>query len=154
LNSSTLTALGKPSWRLVITGITAILNVGAFLFAARHGIVAVAVAVLAVGYLTAPLSYWALNRLAPIDVRTYFRHIRGPLLASLVLAGVMLGLRHLLGDASAAVTLSVVSSAGVVVYIAAIRLLAPSLAEEVRELVRRALPTPGVAKPAGASPRR
>jgi PST family polysaccharide transporter len=154
LNSSTMTALGKPSWRLVITGITAVLNIGAFLLAARHGIVAVAIAVLAVGYLTAPISYWAVNRLVPIDARTYFRHIKGPLLGSVALACVMVGLKYLLGDVSAALTLIVVSTAGAVVYIAAIRLLAPPLAVEVRELVRRAVPTPRFARPAGLSSRR
>ena len=142
LNSSALVALGKPSWRVVIVGITAVLNTVAFLIAVKHGIVAVAVAVLCVGYFVAPISYWAVRRLVSIDARTYFRHIREPLLASVFLASVMLGVRHLLNDVGPVLTLLLVSVAGLLSYFAALHFFARPLANEARQFARRALPNP------------
>jgi PST family polysaccharide transporter len=141
LNSSTLSALGKPSWRVVIVVITGILNVSAFLVAVRYGIVAVAIAALCVGYLVVPLSFWAVNRLIRIRVRTYLEHIRGPVVASLLLAGAMIVLRYAMGDANDLLTLGVVTAAGVLIYVMAIQMLARPLANEARELVGHALPT-------------
>lgn len=140
LNSSTLTALGKPSWRVVIVGITAILNVAAFAVVVTQGIVAVAVAAVCVGYLVAPMSYWAVNRLVPISARTYLKGVRGPLAASILFAGATLGLQHLLGGAGALVTLVIASSVGAIVYLAAIQILARPVAAEARNLARHALP--------------
>ena len=140
LNSSTLTALGKPSWRVVIVGITAILNVAAFAVVVTQGIVAVAVAAVCVGYLVAPMSYWAVNRLVPISARTYLKGVRGPLAASILFAGATLGLQHLLGGAGALVTLVIASSVGAIVYLAAIQILARPVVAEARNLARHALP--------------
>jgi len=142
LNSSTLSALGKPSWRVIIVGITGILNVTAFLVAVRYGIVAVAIAALCVGYLVAPLSYWTVNRLIQIRVRTYFEHVRGPVVAAILLAGGMLALRYVMGDANALLTVIVVSGAGVLIYAMTIQMVARPLANEARALVRQALPAP------------
>jgi polysaccharide transporter, PST family len=147
LNSSTITALGKPSWRVIIVGITTVLNAIAFVAAVRHGIVAVAVAAVVVGYLVTPISYWAVNRLAPINLMEYLRSIRGPAVASVFLAGTMVGLQYVLGNANELLTLIVVSSAGGLVYIATIQILARPLADEARDLARRALPRAGVPRP-------
>lgn len=141
LNSSTLTALGKPSWRVVIVGIATVASVSAFLLVVRHGIVAVAIAAVCVELAVAPLSYWAVNRLTAIDFRTYFKHLRAPVAASAVLVGVMLVLRYVLADADALLTLVAVSIAGALAYVTAIRVLAPQLADEALALVGTALPT-------------
>jgi len=143
LNSNVVKALGKPSWQVVIVAITAILKVITFLFAVRYGIVGVAVAAVCVGYLVAPAWYWAVNRLAPISFVQYFAHIRGPVLASVLSGGAMLGVRQLLGDAPAAITLIAAAGAGLVVFIAAIQRFARPLADEARELIRRGLPVLG-----------
>ena len=141
LNSSTLTGLGKPSWRVIIVGITTVLSVSAFLLVVTHGIVAVAIAAVCVELAVTPLSYWAVNRLVTIDFRAYFRHIRGPIVASVVLACVMLGLRELFADADSLLTLVAVSGTGILVYFTAIRIVAPGLSDEARALVGDALPS-------------
>jgi PST family polysaccharide transporter len=143
LNSSVLMARGKPSWRVAIAGATAVLSAIGFLLAVRHGIVAVAIAAVCIGFLVAPISYSAVNRLVPIDPRTYLKRITGPLVGSVLLTGVIVGLRHLLDNANTLVTLIVVSSAGVLVYAAAIWIFSRPLADEARDLARRALPTLG-----------
>jgi hypothetical protein len=62
------------------------------------------------------MSYWAVNRLVPISVRTYVKGVRGPLAASILFAGVTLGLRYLLGTTGALITLILASSAGAVLH--------------------------------------
>ena len=144
LNGTMIKAMGKPSWRVVIVGITAVLNVIAFFIAVRYGILAVAIALVVVGYLVMPISYWAVNRLVPINLRVYFRHIRDPLLASLLLGAVMAGLRHALSTTSPLFVLFIASCAGTLVYCAAIRIIARPLADEVLALARDALPPLGL----------
>ncbi len=140
LNSTMVKALGKPSWRVIIVGITAVFNVAAFFVAVRHGIVAVAVALVAVGYVLAPLSFWAVNRLLPISMRTYANRIARPLAASLVMTGVMFALRRALHDREPAVVLLAAGAAGGATYVGTLYLFARSLVDEAVELGRRAIP--------------
>jgi PST family polysaccharide transporter len=140
LNSTMVKALGKPSWRVIIVGITAVFNVAAFFVAVQHGIVAVALALVIVGYVLAPVSFWAVNRLLPISTRTYIRHIAQPLAASLVMTAVMFGLRHALEDRQPALVLITVAAAGGATYIGALYVFARPLAAEAVELARRAIP--------------
>ena len=140
LNSIMVKALGKPSWQLAIVAVTAALKIGAFLVAVRYGIVGVAVAAVCVGYAVAPLWYSAVKRLAPISFSAYLAHLRGPLAATAVMAAVLLGLRSVIGDTDAAVSLVVASGVGAIVYVATVRMVAAPLAREGLELIRRALP--------------
>lgn len=148
MNSSTLTALGKPSWRVKIVGVTTVLNVCAFLVAVRYGIVAVAIAATCVGVVVTPISYWAVNRLVGIDAETYVGHVKGPLIAAAALAAVMFGLGQLLGGAETLLTLSIVLVAGGAAYAMTIRAVARPLADEARGLVRDALPRPPIPRSA------
>jgi PST family polysaccharide transporter len=148
LNGTAVKSLGKPSWLVGIVGVTAILKVAAFLIAYPYGLVAVAVATTCVGYLVSPLYFWAVNRLAATSGREHLWHMRAPLLASALLAGTMIGLKYLLGDAHPLVTLLLVSGAGAVAYYVGIRIFAPPLAGEIIDLVRRGLPRPSVGRPA------
>ena len=141
LNTSMLTALGKPSWRFVIFGITTTLSVVAYLLVVKQGIVAVAWAATAVGCLIVPISYAAVNRLVHVDVHAYLKGIGAPLVASLAMGGAMVGVGYALGDKKL-LTLVFASLAGAVVYLAAIEILAPRLGAEARQLVRYALPRP------------
>lgn len=154
LNGTMVKALGKPSWQVVIGAITSALKVVAFVVAVRYGVVAVATAALCVGYFVAPMWYWAVNRLTPIGARVYFSYIRGPLVASILSVGVMLAMRHVLGEAHALLTLLAAFGAGGLVYIGAIQIVARPLADEALELARRALPTVPFARRARALTRR
>lgn len=70
-----------------------------------------------------------------------------PVAGSILSAATMLGCRYLLEDARPLVTLVVAGAAGAAVYYAAVRLLAPPLAGEVRDLVARGLPSRRFGRP-------
>jgi hypothetical protein len=91
------------------------------------------------------------KRLIPVTLREYAAHLRAPLVTAAAVACGMFGLSYLLGDASNLVILIVVGTAGAAAYITAIRLFAPSLAGEVQDLARRAMPRPRLARAARAS---
>ena len=154
LNGTTIKALGKPGWLVLIVGITAALKVSAFLVAVQYGLVAVAVAAVCVGYAVAPLYYFGVRRLVDIRLSDYWRSLRIPLVGAILAAGTMLGLRYALADARALVVLAVAGVAGAAVYYAAVRLLAPPLAGEVRDLVARGLPSRTFGRPKRLASRR
>jgi PST family polysaccharide transporter len=147
LNGTTIKALGKPGWLLVIVGITAALKVSAFLVAVQYGLVAVAVAATCVGWIVAPLYYWGVRRLVDIRLLEYWRSLRVPVAGAILAAATMLGLRVLLEDARAFVVLAIAGAAGAAVYYATVRVAAPPLADEVRDLVGRSLPSRGFGRP-------
>ena len=147
LNGTTIKALGKPGWLVIIVGITAALKVSAFLVAVQYGLIAVAVAATCVGWIVAPLYYWGVRRLVGIHLMEYWRSLRVPVVGSILSAATMLALRVLLDDARPVVVLAVAGAAGVAVYYATVRLLAPPLAVEVRDLVGRGLPSRGFGRP-------
>jgi hypothetical protein len=147
LNGTTIKALGKPGWLVVIVGITAALKVGAFLVAVQYGLIAVAVAATCVGWSVAPLYYWGVKRLVDIRLSEYWRSLQVPVIGSILSAATMLGFRYLLADARPLVVLAVAGAAGAAVYYAAVRLLAPPLTGEVRDLISRGLPSRGFGRP-------
>ncbi|MGH3065769.1 MAG: lipopolysaccharide biosynthesis protein [Gaiellaceae bacterium] len=154
LNGTTIKALGKPGWLVVIVGITAALKLGGFLVAVQVGLVAVAAAAVCVGYAVAPLYYVGVRRLVDIRLSDYWGNLRIPVTGAILAAGTMLGLRYALADARPLVVLAVAGVAGAAVYYAAVRLLAPLLADEVRDLVGRALPSRGFGRPKRLASRR
>lgn len=140
LNSSTLTALGKPNWRVVIVGVTTVLIVAALLISVWFGIVAVAVASLIVGIVVAPVPYWAVHRLVPFSIARYLKGIGTPLAVSILLGLTMFGVQRLLADRSDLLTLLVATAAGFTVYAATLRVVARPLTDEAVALVATALP--------------
>lgn len=140
LNSNVVKALGKPAWQVVIVGFTSILKITAFFVAVSHGIVGVAIAAACVGYLVAPIWYWAVKRLAPISLGKYFAHLRGPLLAAVLSGATMFGARQALDDTASLITLVAAGGAGLLVYLTSVQLFARPVADEARELIRRGLP--------------
>jgi PST family polysaccharide transporter len=141
LNGTTIKALGKPGWLVVIVGITAGLKVGAFLVAVQYGLIAVAVAATLVGWIVAPLYYWGVKRLVDVSLSEYWRSLQVPVVGSILSAVAMLGARYLLEDARPLVVLPVAGAVGAAVYYVSVRLLAPPLAAEVRDLVSRGVPS-------------
>jgi O-antigen/teichoic acid export membrane protein len=148
LNGTMLKALGKPSWQVIIVAVTTVLKVVAFFIAVRFGIIAVAVASLCVGCVAAPAYYWTLHRLIPIRLVAYLNHIKGPLVASLLAGATVIGIRSVLGDGHPLVTLLVGSAVGLVIYVAAIGVVARPLAAEAIDLTRRGIPSLRILRPA------
>lgn len=141
LNGTVMKSLGKPSWRLVITSIAAVANVGAFALVVHWGITAVAAAFAAVAYVLAPLSYVAVNRLVSIDARTYGHQIRSPFLASLLMAAVVIGLRLATATVPLALRVPGLVLAGMLTYLASIWLVDRSLVRRALVMAREAIPT-------------
>jgi PST family polysaccharide transporter len=149
LNGTTIKALGKPGWLTIIVGITAALKVVAFLIAVQYGLVAVAFAAVFVGWAVAPLYYWGVRKLVAVDLRGYWTSLQVPVAGSIISMATMLGFRYVLDGAGARplVVLAVAGVVGAVVYYAAVRLMAPPLAAEVRDLVGRGLPSRRLGRP-------
>ena len=135
-----LVSLGKPQWRIGIVALTAVLNVTGFLITVRHGIVAVAVSLTVVGYLTAPISFWALNRLVAVSWRAYLARVRGPAIAAGAMAAILIGLQRPLSSAPPSVALVLLVGAGLLTYVALVYLLDRSLATQAYAMVRKLVP--------------
>ena len=141
-NGSVMRASGKPSWEFGIMSLNAVCSVIGFLLAVHWGIVAVAAAYVIVGYLLAPISYMAVQRLIQIDFRTYMRQFVTPLSASLIMIVVMLGSKYIfnLEESNLYLQLAIYLPAGVLSYLLVMGLTARSLSRQVLELVTLALP--------------
>jgi O-antigen/teichoic acid export membrane protein len=147
-NGSVLRASGKPSWELGIMSLTAVCSVIGFLLSVHWGIVAVATSYVIVGYLLAPVSYLAIRKLFPIDIKNYLGQFMVPLLASLVMVAVVEGLKHALfiQGFHDYLQLFIYVLAGTVSYLLIIFILARSLSWQVLDLVNLALPSRMVKK--------
>src|SRR5574341_237667 len=99
-NGSVLRASGKPNWEFAIMGLNAFCSILGSLLAVRWGIVAVAASFVITGYLLAPVSYVAVRKQIQIDFRTYLRQYVPPVVASLSMVAVIMGLKYLLKDQS------------------------------------------------------
>jgi O-antigen/teichoic acid export membrane protein len=138
-NSVVLTALGKPSWVLGLTAISVVANLIAFAISVQYGIVWVAAAYVTRAYLLAPLPILAVRRVAGISVRRYLRQFVPALLGSAAMAAVELGVRQALG-AWPGLTVVVAMSAGLLVYLTTVRVIAPSTSASALSLLRAAIP--------------
>jgi O-antigen/teichoic acid export membrane protein len=141
-NGSVIKASGKPSWQFGIMLLNTVGSVLAFLLVVRLGIVAVAAAFVAVGYLLAPVSYIAVRRLIQIDFRTYLWQFVPSLTASLLMVAVIAGLKFLLKDQSLNMYLElfIYLLAGALTYVSVIGLLARHLYHQALEVISLALP--------------
>lgn len=136
-NSSVIMAMGKPSWRLGIHMINVLVNVIAFALVVRWGIVAVAAAYVIRGYLLLPISLWALQKLIRINLTTYLSQYFAPIAGSLLIASVILGLKHFFGSLiNSYALLGVCILFSTVVYVLTILLIAPILFQQVQDLAR------------------
>lgn len=142
-NGSVIRASGRPSWQLGIMLLTSIASVIGFLIAVRWGIVGVAASFVIAGYLLAPVSYLAVRRLIRIDFRTYAGQFVAPLAASLIMVMAVVILQNVLArhGLNSYVLLSIYGAVGSAIYLLIIGLTAPSLWQQMLELVSLALPS-------------
>ena len=142
-NGSVIRASGKPSWEFGIMLLNAICSVIGFLLAVRWGIVTVAVSFVTVGYLLAPVSYAAVSRLIPVDLKTYLRQFAPPLSACLFMIAVIVPLKYLLQEQSLGLyaRLSVYVVAGALSYALVLGLTARPLVRQVIELASVLIPS-------------
>lgn len=140
-NASVFKSTGKPSWQLTFMLITSLSNVLGFLLVVRWGIVAVAMSFVVVNYVLSPLAIIAVRRLIKISFKTYFSQFLAPLTGSLVMIGVMFGLKFILSDQlDLYLRLAIYTMTGVLTYIVVILFTARETSQQVLELIRSALP--------------
>lgn len=152
-NTQVLVAAGKPSWRLTIMIVYAIVDVIGFVIAVRWGIIAVAVALVLRMFLLSPLSYFAVHKILKIDFGVYFRQLLAPLAGTLALVAAVLGLSWLVTDlANPYLEISLLTVSGGIVYLLVIQLTAPKVTQELLELVRPTLQ--GMSPPVQSGPGR
>ncbi len=138
-NGSVLMAMGKPSWRLWLNCLNAVVNVTAFALAVQHGIVAVASAYVIFGYLLSPLPLLLVRRVIHIELITYLRQYVTPLTASIVMVIAILGTKFFLASLTTSLVVLVVCTLiGAAVYAITIQLIAPALLQRSLELARLA----------------
>jgi PST family polysaccharide transporter len=142
LNGSVMRATGKPSWQFGIMLLNTAVTVIAFMLVVRWGIVAVAASFVIVGYLLAPVSYFAMNKLIQLDFRTFVKQFITPLTASLLMVVVIFALKYTLRDQGLHlyVQLAIYLVAGAITYLLVVGLTARSLSWQVLELVGLAFP--------------
>ena len=145
INGTVITSLGKPSWRLYLTLLNAVVNTAAFFFVVLvldGGITAVALALVIRGYVLLPLPLMLLRRLTDLDLGIYLRQWIVPLVAAALMAGLLLWLERIIGGnlplwGSVAVRVL----AGIGFYGALVALAAPSRVQQVFSWARMAIPS-------------
>jgi PST family polysaccharide transporter len=139
--SSIFRSSGKPSWRFGIYSITATLNVVGFLLVVKLGIVAVAISYVVVSYTLMPLYFYLIQKLVRVTLKSHLNQYAPALLSSLVMIGVVLVLKHFLGDdIPLTIRLAILVLAGVGAYLLSIRLIRPAIYGKMLELAQMALP--------------
>lgn len=130
-------AMGKPSWRLWLGLLDAIVNFLGFILVVRWGILAVAIVYAVEGYVFFPIGQWAVGLLIHTPFAVYLRQFVVPLASSLIMTVVILSVRYFLVDwLSPLMMLIVGTTIGAAIYLLSIRLLSPRLFQELLEIVR------------------
>ena len=128
-------ACGKANWALYISIASALAIYLGLFVSVEWGIIAVAVARVAVGYLIAPVQVGAAHRLVGITYRDYFKQFYASLLASVAMVSVvLLAKRVLFDDAEPFLELIALILIGATVYVTSIHLIDRSILKDVREL--------------------
>lgn len=118
----------------------AAVQVGAFAVAAQFSVLAVAASVGIVLLAAWPVRLLPLRKLGGIQLRKYFAHYPRLVASTLVMAGGVAAIRHAVAGAPPALALAAEIPAGVMLLLVSLRILAPELIAEVRQMARTARP--------------
>ncbi|MEO1015919.1 MAG: lipopolysaccharide biosynthesis protein [Pseudomonadota bacterium] len=131
-----ITAMGKPTWRLRQGLLSTALHFAFFAIAFRWGVVAIAWAFLARRVVIVPYSLWTVRQLIGFSWTTYLQQLAGPFVAVAIMAAAVWGTRGLLYSWSApqAAVIAACAAAGAIIYIGALRIIAPELFRRMVEL--------------------
>jgi O-antigen/teichoic acid export membrane protein len=140
-NATLVGAAGRPDLGLLVTAVNGVANVVAFVAVVSHGILAVAVAYVVVGYLLAPLSLWSVRKVLDYDVGTYLGLYVPPLVSSAVaIVPLLVAEAALEGDVGALPRLLVAAVVAPLLYVATMRLAFATTALELWSFAGDALP--------------
>jgi PST family polysaccharide transporter len=113
-----------------------------FALAVKWGMVAVAAAYVFVGYLVSPLYFQMIRSVIPLSFRTYIRQLVPPLVSSVAMIVIVLGLKYVLGE-KLGLHLRLLSLVlcGAFTYLLALRLIQPSCYQQLLGFAHQALPS-------------
>ncbi len=132
-NANVMMAMGKPSWRLKLNILAAVVNFIGFVIAVRWGILAVAAAYVIRAYLLSPIPLYLVKRLIGISFAQYLKNLAPVLLAALLMVGYLALISGPLAmvNMSSPIGLSVSIASAAVVYVAVLYVLSSQLVTEV-----------------------
>jgi PST family polysaccharide transporter len=145
LNPTVLKALGKPSWRVVIMGVTAAVQVVAFAVAVRWGVLAVATALAVVTLVMSPAWFYAAHKVVGFRPATLARQLLTPAVASLLMVAAVLGVKSVVHELGLVWRVVTLVTTGVATYALSLWLVDRRLAIEALEIGRLAIP--GLGRP-------
>jgi O-antigen/teichoic acid export membrane protein len=134
-NNNVMMAIGKPHIPLGLDALNAVLNVSGFLFAIAMGwgIFGVAAAYVIRGYLVWPIVLRIMRRLIGIEYGRYFKNISPSIVASAIMAAVILGATGFTQEILPVTgRLLVGMTAGMLAYAGALLLLSRELVRELK----------------------
>ncbi len=129
-------AIGRPGLLTALGLVKFLLLAPAVWFAAGYSALAVATALLIVEALITFVRLTLVRMVLGVTVRRHLVVLRGPVTAAVVMASTVWGAAQMLPLDGAAVRLALLVPLGAVVYVAALRLLAPRLVAGVVQQVR------------------
>jgi PST family polysaccharide transporter len=136
-HSSVFIAMGKPSWKLRLSILNAVLNLIACLVALKWGIIAVAVAFVVSSYLGLPVSLWMISKLIHIPIAAYLKQYITSITCSLIMVGLVLISKYLLMDFVNDELLIIIGTMiGIVTYAISLKLVDNHLFEDLIKLVK------------------
>jgi O-antigen/teichoic acid export membrane protein len=135
--SPVIMAMGKPSWKLVLTFINSVTNVVGFAIAVRWGIAAVAASYVIRGYLLSPLSFLAVQKLIRIELKPYLSLFLYPILGSIGMVVTIVTARYYLdGVLNMFTLLAVCVVIGILIYGIILFIIAPKLMQQILTTAR------------------
>jgi O-antigen/teichoic acid export membrane protein len=136
LNKSMVVATGRANAALVFSVITTAWATLFLFLSVPTGLLSFTLFRTICGFLTFGLSLWQLKRLAGVHLGEYLKCLGAPALATFIMAGIVLALRHgPFSGCAAWVQLIALSLIGAATYGLSIFLLARSIVTEIREIL-------------------
>lgn len=140
-SGSLLTAAGHPAVVLRFRLVTTITNIIGFVVAVQFGILAVAVAYSARGYLLLPLNLSWQRRYGGIETRQYLSQLRGTAIATVVMVAAVLATKLALRDAVGnSLLLGLEVAIGALTFVIAMRIVDRPLLKEMWRVGRQSVP--------------
>jgi O-antigen/teichoic acid export membrane protein len=138
---SLFNAVGRPDINVKLRLVSTLVAVTGFVLAVSFGVLAVAAAFTARAYVMMPVQLYLQRRYAGIPTSEFLRRLRGPGVATLLMAAAVLATKWLLLPRVDFVLLLLAEVAvGALVYVAAILVIERALLAEVVEFVAQAMP--------------
>lgn len=136
-HKSVFVSMGKPSWNVRVSLLSATINFIACLVAVRYGIIAVAIAYIVSSYLVFPISLWAVHKLIEINLSIYLKQFVTSLVSSSIMFGSIWTAKGYLLEIREPKLLVIVGTIiGILVYALCIKIFEPQLFKQTYEFVK------------------